>query len=235
MEEFLIEPDQDDPSDYSSSDNEPQPLLHLSSFAKKIPVNVCSEALVSKTSTVNSQPSSVSPADSSSAIPVPSTTVIVCADENNVACASSASDDEMLPSVTDNPKKRKRNPSKRQKEKEKRLRSHSCGLPCGCTLLKCFETITEEERIGLIFKFNSDFDNVNDQNAYLATMISVLPKERVRTKVPSKRVFSYEYSIPVVRSGSITRVKVCHKAFLSIFGITNRRSQTLKLSLATTG
>ena len=37
-EEFLWLPDQDDNSNFSSSDDDPQPVLKLSSFAKKIPM-----------------------------------------------------------------------------------------------------------------------------------------------------------------------------------------------------
>ena len=64
--------------------------------------------------------------------PASSTTVIVYADANNKVSSASTSDDEMLATVTDHPRK-KRNPSKCKKDKEKRLRSHSCGAPCGCT------------------------------------------------------------------------------------------------------
>ena len=53
-EEFLWEPDQDDNSNYSSSDDDPQPVLKLSSFAKKMPIQSLSEILVI-TSTINGE------------------------------------------------------------------------------------------------------------------------------------------------------------------------------------
>ena len=81
MEEFLWEPDQDDNSNYSSSDDDPQPVLKLSSLAKKMPIHSFSEIPVI-TSTINGEPS-VSSAETFSTIPAPSTTVIVYADANN--------------------------------------------------------------------------------------------------------------------------------------------------------
>ena len=112
MEEFLWEPDQDDNSNYSSSDDDPQPELKLSSFGKKMPIHSLSEILVI-TSTINGEPS-VSSVETSSTISAPSITVIVYADAKNEVSSASTSDDEMLATVTDHPRKRKRNPSKRQ-------------------------------------------------------------------------------------------------------------------------
>ena len=55
-EEFLWEPDQDDNSNYSSTDDDPQPVLKLSSFAKKMPIQSLGEILVI-ISTINNEPS----------------------------------------------------------------------------------------------------------------------------------------------------------------------------------
>ena len=104
-EEFLWKSDQDDNSNYSSSDDDPQPVLKLSFFAKKMPIHSLSENSVI-TSTINDE-LSISSAETSSTIPVPSTTVIVYADANNKVSSASTSDDEMLATVTDHPRKRK--------------------------------------------------------------------------------------------------------------------------------
>ena len=55
-EEFLWELDQDDNFNYSSSDDDAQPALKLSSFTKKMPIQRLSEILVI-TSTINDEPS----------------------------------------------------------------------------------------------------------------------------------------------------------------------------------
>ena len=36
-----------------------------------------------------------------------------------------------------------------------------------------------------------------------------------------KRLFSHDYLAPVVRKDAVVKVKVCHKAFIIIFGISN--------------
>ena len=136
-----------------------------------------------------------------------------------------------------NTQKLQKNQRTKLLEKEKRLRSHTSGPPCNCTLLKCFERISTEERSHLLSRFNNDFANLNEQNAFLSSLILVLPRERPKpSQFPSKRrVFSYKYQVPVIREGIAVKVKVCHKAFMSIFGITNRRTQTIKLAVSTTG
>ena len=69
----------------------------------------------------------------------------------------------------------------------------------------------------------------------LASLIATLPKERKRTKKSSSSRVLYEYVTPAERDGVTNRIKVCHKAFISIFGITNRKTPTIKLSPATMG
>ena len=135
--------------------------------------------------------------------------------------ASSTSDDDFLqPALAKNqhPEKTKQKLRKHQTSKKKRLRSHNTDEIC--TLLKCFELTTEEERGCLIKTLSNKYDSIDEQNAYLVLLITGLPKERKRTKTSSSSgVFSYEYAISMVRDRVTNRKKVCHKAFISIFGI----------------
>ena len=165
------------------------------------------------------------------------TTTIVIIENTNSSFPNLSSEDTQCPEITEKPKKRKIGARKELLDKEKKLRSHTSGPPCNCSLLKCSETISTEERSQLLSSFNNDFANLNEQNAFLSSLISALPTKRPNSsQFPSKRrVFSYEYQVPVIRKGIAVKHKVCHKAFMSIFGITNRRTQTIKLAVATTG
>ena len=185
--------------------------------------------------TTNSDIPSTSNAITEANTSQPTTTVII--ENTDLSYPNLSSEDTQYPEITEKPKKRKIGTRKKLLEKEKRLRSHTSGPPCNCTLLKCFERISTEERCHLLSSFNNDFANLNEQNAFLSSLILVLPTERPKpSQFPSKRrVFSYEYQVPVIKEGIAVKVKVCHKAFMSIFGITNRRTQTIKLAVSTTG
>ena len=49
------------------------------------------------------------------------------------------------------------------------------------------------------------------------------------------RDFSYEYKVRFIQAGVPFEARVCHKAFIALFGITNRRIQTIKSALLKTG
>lgn len=118
-----------------------------------------------------------------------------------------------------------------------RLMSHATGPDCNCKKFKCFEVTTNEERQALIKEFNL-LKTFDIQNAHLAGLISVLPianrRPRIGTGLTSNEC-SYCYKVRVVRDGGSVELPVCHKGFMSIHGITNRRTQTLKKSLAMRG
>ena len=67
--------------------------------------------------------------------------------------------------------------------KKLRLQSHELGNDCKCTRLKCFETVSVEERQAIITMFNS-LDSIDVQNSYLAGLIAVLPVLRHRSRRP---------------------------------------------------
>ncbi|GFV49315.1 uncharacterized protein TNCV_685621 [Trichonephila clavipes] len=76
----------------------------------------------------------------------------------------------------------------------------------------------------------------NKQNQYLNGLISVVPVQRRRNgkddRVASNHVSSYCYRVRARIDNDILQdVTVCHKAFLSLHGVTNRRIQTLKKQL----
>lgn len=128
----------------------------------------------------------------------------------------------------------------RERDASKRLRdsTYETGEDCRCKQLKCFENVREAERRDLISTFNT-FGNRNEQNSYLAGLISVKPVERRRPQKPLEEArlndFSYVYKVRVVRDGKVEELRVCFKAFKSFFGVTNRRLQTVKFTLATMG
>jgi len=252
--DFVVHAIMCEDSDTSYCSSEPETVIKLTSYAnnQKLPSDIPVET-----------PNDTAPIDPDN-IPGPSstvddpgiTTIVVdcitdetgnCSSEidadnegpdSNSLSQSSASEHCQHPIATDKPKKRKRGSNKRQQNKEKRLRKHVSGPSCTCELLKCFENVTEDERLHLVTLLLNDFKTLDEQNAYLSTMIIVNKTNRPKPASESltkKRQFSYEYWIPVLREGVAINVRVYHKAFMSIFGITNRRTQTLKLSLATTG
>ena len=70
-------------------------------------------------------------------------------------------------------------------------------------------------------------------------MISVQSVERRRPRKSLEEAklydFTYKYKVRVPREGKVEELQVCYKAFISFFGLTNRRVQTIKQSLALTG
>ena len=134
-----------------------------------------------------------------------------------------------------NVKKRKK--SGRMKDVMKKLRasSNEIGENCRCFRYKCFQVISPEERQRIISNFNK-LGDYNKQNQYLSGLISVVPVQRRRNRQDDgetgNHVSSYCYRVRVrVDDGTLQDVTVCHKAFLSLHGVTNRRFQTLKKQL----
>lgn len=141
---------------------------------------------------------------------------------------------------TSNSSTRKKRKTGREHDATKRLRdsTHETGEDCHCKQLKCFENINETERYNLISTFNT-LGNRDAQNSYLAGLISVKPVQRRRPKKSLEEArlndFSYEYKVRVVRNEKVEELRVCFTAFKSIFGVTNRRLQTVKFAITTTG
>ena len=80
------------------------------------------------------------------------------------------------------------------------------------------------------------YETKDQQNNYLAGCIRLEEvTQRKCEKVFYARNSSYSYYVKVVRDGACIEIKVCFKAMLSLFGITNRRMQTVKSALYETG
>lgn len=149
------------------------------------------------------------------------------------------SDDGEVISVSESGSRKKRKyGSIFEASKKLRNSTYETGLNCHCTRFRCFENVSNEERKTLICHFNSLSDR-NAQNAYLSGLISVneIKQRRPRQAEQDAKLhsFSYAYKVRVSRESCLQDIPVCFKGFLSIFGITNRRAQTLKSSLASTG
>lgn len=142
------------------------------------------------------------------------------------------------PALTDKPRKRKKNISSRESCKRQKLSSHKTGPDCKCSRHKCFQNVTLSERETLIEMINSR-KTKDEQDALLSTCIHLESIERRRPRKDENDAqfnqSSYSYHVPVLREVVISPVSVCYPAFLAMFGITNRRGQTLKKFLLTTG
>lgn len=77
-------------------------------------------------------------------------------------------DYDASPIVTDKPKKRKKNGSKKDIAKKQRLSSHVTGPDCKCHRLKCFQTVSEENRASLLESFNA-FSTKDAQVSFFLT------------------------------------------------------------------
>lgn len=142
------------------------------------------------------------------------------------------------PTLTDKPKKRQKHESKFETAKKQRLSSHVIGNSCNCKHYKCFDVTTEQDRSRIIAHFNN-LRTKNEQDSYLCGLINVLPVKRRRSRGnPEEAEFhkhSYKYFVSVLKDGETTRIPVCSKAFISIFGIKKARVDRLKTALADTG
>lgn len=153
--------------------------------------------------------------------------------------SASESDDEVVnSSVNGSSKKRKKFGSMFEADKKLRNSSYETGEDCCCKRYKCFTNVLQSERTTLIRDFNSLVDR-NAQNSYLAGLIGVHAVKRRRPRSEEQDAslhdYSYTYKVRVVRENCLEEVPVCSKGFTSIFGITARRVQTIRASLATTG
>ncbi|KAL1490172.1 hypothetical protein ABEB36_012909 [Hypothenemus hampei] len=137
-------------------------------------------------------------------------------------------------------KKRKRTRRVTEVAKKLRLSTHEIGSPCNCTRYKCFEVTTHNERTEILRKFNN-YSSHDEQNSYLAGLISVLPVARKRPRKPDEtanfRPARYTYRVRVTCSENVSTrdVIVCAKAFCAIHGITNNKLVYIKHSLKFTG
>jgi hypothetical protein len=142
--------------------------------------------------------------------------------------------------VQSNVKKRKRTGRIKDVMKKLRASTNETGENCRCTRYKCFDVIPPEEQHRIIRNFNK-LGDYNEQNQYLSGLITVVPVQRRRNRKDDSEAnyhnMSYCYRVRVHVEGDelLQDVTICHKAFLSFHGITNRRVQTLKKQLCEFG
>jgi len=141
-------------------------------------------------------------------------------------------------SVSDSAKKRKKFGTLLEADKKLRNSTYETGTDCRCKRYQCFTNVLENDRNTLIRDFNNLGDR-NAQNSYLAGLIGVHSVKRRRPRFGEQEAllhnYSYTYKVRVVRENSLDDIPVCIKGFMSIFGITGRRVQTIRESLALTG
>lgn len=137
-------------------------------------------------------------------------------------------------------KKRKAHGRVSDVAKKLRLQSHETGENCGCTKLKCFSTISDNIKKKIINDFNL-LQSYDEQNSYLAGLITLIPVQRRRPRKPENEVenfnqSSYKYRVRCANEADDAQdIQVCYKAFLSLHGITGRRVQTIQNYLKVSG
>ncbi|KAJ8940704.1 hypothetical protein NQ318_009107 [Aromia moschata] len=95
------------------------------------------------------------------------------------------------------------------------------------------EQIPENVQKKIINDFNM-LESYDEQNAYLAGLISVITVQRRRPRKAENEVVhfkqsSYKFRVRCVNEiGEAQDIQVCYKAFLSLHGITARRLQTIQ-------
>lgn len=96
-------------------------------------------------------------------------------------------------------------------------------------VLKCFDKITLEERECNIQKFKL-MQRKDDQMQHLVGLISIVPVARRKPRKPEDSAnlndYSYNYKVRIIKGEEIKKIRVCHKAFMSLHGVTNRTLQT---------
>lgn len=152
-------------------------------------------------------------------------------------------DSSDFPDLTDKPRKRKVAGSAKDKAKQQRVSSHVTGEDSMCTRFKCFEMVTPMERQKLIADFNVKYCSKDQQDAYLSTLIKMFPVKRRRPRGGTLETnenphnHSNRYCVKTRNDehSDVQEKMVCHKAFLSLFGITAQRVETIRKALVKTG
>ena len=143
------------------------------------------------------------------------------------------------PTVTEKPKKKAVNGRKREFTRDLRLKNHVIGITCNCVSLKCFEVTTEDDRVKLISYFNN-LKTKDEQDLYISSLVSVhsIKRRQSRNLIIEQSKFhsySYKYHLNIVRDKSSTKICVCIKAFISIYGLTENCVRRIKEVLSATG
>ncbi|CAH1110036.1 unnamed protein product [Psylliodes chrysocephalus] len=99
------------------------------------------------------------------------------------------------------------------------------GNDCKCKY-KCFERVTEEDRVCILKKFNEINDKIL-RDTYLSGLNSLFPVSRVRTKDGSchSRTVRNKYTEHLGEESN----KVCKKAFCALHGISTKTVERLAM------
>ncbi|KAJ8891972.1 hypothetical protein PR048_004537 [Dryococelus australis] len=116
----------------------------------------------------------------------------------------------------------------------KHLPKQITGDDCRCSIFHCFEKITETERRQIMENFN-DMASKNEQDSRLSGLIALHIIARRRPRVSNHEnskdhAASYTYKVRLAGKN----LPVCHKAFISIHGISTHRVNRLQQSLVMT-
>lgn len=136
-------------------------------------------------------------------------------------------------------RKRKIHGRMRDVNKKMRVQGHEAGAPCKCKY-KCYNKVglTLEIRDKILKQFNL-LETTNEQNSYLCGLISIVPVQKRRPKIPSDsskvRDVSCKYKVRSAENGVVFEWEVCRKAFVSIHGITQKKVEYLVNGLKMTG
>lgn len=81
---------------------------------------------------------------------------------------------------------------------------------------------------------------MDEQNAFLTRLVSIVPVSRRRSRNPDKEEAqvhdaSFAYKVRVVRDNLTVEVTVCYKAFLSMFSIGKKKLEYIQRSLKHSG
>lgn len=134
-------------------------------------------------------------------------------------------------------KKRKRHGRMVDVAKKLRVHSHETGPDCRCKRHKCFSVISYSDKKEILKMFNN-FETFDEQNSYLAGLITVVPVQRRRPRLAEAQVpkfndasYTYRVRCRAPDNENMMDIQVCYKALISLHGITPRRIQTIQTSL----
>lgn len=121
--------------------------------------------------------------------------------------------------------------------KKVKMKSHEPGVNCKCRM-KCFEEISLEVRDNVHQKFNL-LENINEQNSYLCSLISVVSVQRRMPRLNSTdamlKDITCKYKVGDVVNGIVREYDVCRKEFSAIHGFSKNKVEYLINSLNMTG
>ena len=142
------------------------------------------------------------------------------------------------PEVTKKTKKRPTNGRKIENAKKMKLSSHLMGEACNCARLKCFENISLQARQTILYRFNG-LGTKDEQNAMIAA--AIIPKT-VKQRRPRKEEneadlhsYAYQYHLLIPDGDLCSKMQICFKAILSIFGVTKSRLERIQKTLTSSG